>query len=120
VEHENIVSLHEVLSSTGQQLHPGAHAVQGDLKSLYLVQELLDVDLHRLLENRLVTAHHAKWFLYQMLRGLKYIHSANILHRDLKPNNILVNCDTSVLKIGDFGLARVLDPSYNHKVTTFV
>lgn len=38
-------------------------------------------------------------------RGLKYIHSANVLHRDLKPNNILVNreCD---LVICDFGLAR--------------
>ena len=44
-------------------------------------------------------------FLYQILRGLKYIHSANVVHRDLKPSNILVNknCD---LKICDFGLGR--------------
>ena len=43
--------------------------------------------------------------MYQLFRGLKYIHSANVLHRDLKPNNILVNreCD---LVICDFGLAR--------------
>ncbi|CAN4097435.1 unnamed protein product [Withania somnifera] len=48
---------------------------------------------------------HENHFLYQILRGLKYIHSANVLHRDLKPSNLLVNakCD---LKIGDFGLAR--------------
>ena len=48
-----------------------------------------------------------------MLRGLKYIHSANVLHRDLKPSNLLLNtnCD---LKICDFGLARVADPSHNH------
>jgi serine/threonine protein kinase len=41
----------------------------------------------------------------QILRGLKYIHSANVLHRDLKPSNLLLNttCD---LKICDFGLAR--------------
>lgn len=46
-----------------------------------------------------------QYFLYQLLRGLKYVHSANVLHRDLKPSNLLLNsnCD---LKIGDFGLAR--------------
>lgn len=43
--------------------------------------------------------------MYQTLRGLLYIHSANVMHRDLKPSNILVNknCD---LKICDLGLAR--------------
>ena len=48
---------------------------------------------------------HSQYFIYQILRGLKYVHSANILHRDLKPSNLLLNasCD---LKICDFGLAR--------------
>lgn len=52
---------------------------------------------------------HICYFLYQILRGLKYIHSANVLHRDLKPSNLLLNttCD---LKVCDFGLARVADP----------
>ncbi len=47
----------------------------------------------------------ASYFLYQLLRGLKFIHSANVLHRDIKPSNLLVNsaCD---LKICDFGMAR--------------
>lgn len=56
---------------------------------------------------------HICYFLYQILRGLKYIHSANVLHRDLKPSNLLLNttCD---LKICDFGLARVADPKHNH------
>ena len=51
--------------------------------------------------------------MYQILRGLKYIHSANVLHRDLKPSNLLLNttCD---LKICDFGLARVADPEHDH------
>lgn len=46
-----------------------------------------------------------QYFLYQVLRGLKYVHSAHVLHRDLKPSNLLLNsnCD---LKIADFGLAR--------------
>jgi serine/threonine protein kinase len=45
------------------------------------------------------------WPLPQVLRGLKYVHTANVLHRDLKPSNLLLNasCD---LKICDFGLAR--------------
>lgn len=49
--------------------------------------------------------HFLQYFLYQLLRGLKYVHSANVLHRDLKPSNLLLdaNCD---LKIADFGLAR--------------
>ena len=56
---------------------------------------------------------HICYFLYQILRGLKYIHSANVLHRDLKPSNLLLNttCD---LKICDFGLARVADPEHDH------
>nr|CAD7438567.1 unnamed protein product [Timema bartmani]CAD7453454.1 unnamed protein product [Timema tahoe] len=63
-------------------------------------------------ENRL-SNDHICYFLYQILRGLKYIHSANVLHRDLKPSNLLLNttCD---LKICDFGLARVADPDHDH------
>jgi serine/threonine protein kinase len=56
-----------------------------------------------------MTEHHLQFFVYQMLRGLKYMHSAGIIHRDLKPRNLLVNsnCD---LKICDFGLARANIP----------
>ncbi|XP_041566071.1 mitogen-activated protein kinase ERK-A isoform X3 [Drosophila elegans] len=63
-------------------------------------------------ENRL-SNDHICYFLYQILRGLKYIHSANVLHRDLKPSNLLLNktCD---LKICDFGLARIADPEHDH------
>lgn len=46
-----------------------------------------------------------QYFLYQLLRGLKYVHSANVLHRDLKPSNLLLNANCD-LKICDFGLAR--------------
>lgn len=47
---------------------------------------------------------HASFYV-QILRGLKYVHSANVLHRDLKPSNLLLNA-TCDLKICDFGLAR--------------
>ena len=59
---------------------------------------------------------HATLLFYQLLRGLKFIHSANVLHRDLKPANIFINTDQLLLKIGDFGLARIVDPHYSHKV----
>ncbi|XP_022734855.1 mitogen-activated protein kinase homolog MMK2 isoform X3 [Durio zibethinus] len=48
---------------------------------------------------------HENYFLFQILRGLKYVHSANVLHRDLKPSNLLLNANCD-LRIGDFGLAR--------------
>ena len=66
-----------------------------------------------------LTADHVKLFVYQLLRGLKYIHSANVLHRDLKPINLLINVEDLILKIADFGLARVMDSEYNHKVSDF-
>lgn len=51
------------------------------------------------------TGNSLQYFLYQILRGLKYIHSANVIHRDLKPSNLLLNANCD-LKICDFGLAR--------------
>lgn len=61
-----------------------------------------------------LTDAHFQSFIYQILCGLKYIHSANVLHRDLKPGNLLVNADCE-LKICDFGLARGFssDPEEN-------
>lgn len=64
-------------------------------------------DLHKIIvSSQPLTADHVKVFLYQILRGLKYLHSARILHRDIKPGNLLVNSNC-LLKICDFGLARV-------------
>ena len=48
---------------------------------------------------------HFQSLIYQTLCGLKYIHSADVLHRDLQPSNLLVNADCE-LKICDFGQAR--------------
>ena len=55
--------------------------------------------------------------MYQLLRGLKYIHSANVLHRDLKPSNILLNANGD-LKICDLGLARVASDAMTEYVGT--
>ncbi|KAG2177287.1 hypothetical protein INT43_007944 [Umbelopsis isabellina] len=77
-----------------------------DYNEIYLVQELMEADLHQIIRSeQLLTDAHFQYFVYQICRGLKYIHSANVLHRDLKPGNLLVNADCE-LKICDFGLAR--------------
>uniref|UniRef100_A0A182MML1 mitogen-activated protein kinase n=1 Tax=Anopheles culicifacies TaxID=139723 RepID=A0A182MML1_9DIPT len=83
------------------------------MKDVYIVQCLMETDLYKLLKTQRLSNDHICYFLYQILRGLKYIHSANVLHRDLKPSNLLLNttCD---LKICDFGLARVADPDHDH------
>jgi len=71
----------------------------------------MDTDLHQIIRSKQgLSDDHVQYFLYQILRGLKYLHSANILHRDLKPGNLLVNANCD-LKICDLGLARMMDPA---------
>ncbi|XP_008798323.2 mitogen-activated protein kinase 10 [Phoenix dactylifera] len=78
-----------------------------DFKDIYVVFELMESDLHQVIKaNDDLTKEHYQFFLYQLLRALKYIHTANVYHRDLKPKNILANSNCK-LKICDFGLARV-------------
>lgn len=78
-----------------------------DFKDIYVVFELMESDLHQVIKaNDDLTPEHYQFFLYQLLRALKYIHTANVFHRDLKPKNVLANADCK-LKICDFGLARV-------------
>ena len=92
--HENILQLKEIMVPSGEWL------------DLYLVFERMDSDLHHVLRSKqILTNNHIRWFAYQILRGVAAIHDAHVLHRDLKPGNILINrnCD---IKICDFGLAR--------------
>lgn len=77
-----------------------------DANDVYLVYELMDTDLHQIIRSsQPLSDDHFQYFVYQALRGLKYIHAASVLHRDLKPSNLLLNA-TCDLKICDFGLAR--------------
>jgi serine/threonine protein kinase len=57
--------------------------------------------------------------MFQILRGLDYCHNKNILHRDLKPQNILINMNGEV-KIADFGLARAKSMSVNRNYSNEV
>lgn len=72
-----------------------------DFNEIYLVQELMEADLHQIIRSgQPLTDAHFQYFVYQICRGLKYIHSANVLHRDLKPGNLLVNADCE-LKVSE-------------------
>lgn len=75
-------------------------------EGLYCVQECADSDLARVIYLLIqFSEFHIRSFIYQILCGLKYIHLASVIHRDLKPGNILVTTQ-GTLKICDFGLAR--------------
>ncbi|XP_042392089.1 mitogen-activated protein kinase 1 isoform X2 [Zingiber officinale] len=81
-------------------------SARNTFNDVYIAYELMDTDLHQIIRsNQAFSEEHCQYFLYQILRGLKYIHSANVLHRDLKPSNLLLNANCD-LKICDFGLAR--------------
>lgn len=108
LNHVNIVKLYEVLHTP---------------KKLTLVFEYVEKDLKKLidegnkdgLEMKLV-----KSFLYQLLKGVDFIHKHKVLHRDLKPQNLLISKD-NIMKIGDFGLARgygIPVKNYTHEVVT--
>uniref|UniRef100_A0A674GY12 Mitogen-activated protein kinase n=2 Tax=Passeriformes TaxID=9126 RepID=A0A674GY12_TAEGU len=98
-KHDNIIGIKDILRPAGPY---------GEFRSVYVVLDLMESDLHQIIHSsQPLTLEHVRYFLYQLLRGLKYIHSANVLHRDLKPSNLLVN-ENCELKIGDFGMARGL------------
>jgi len=95
--HENIIQIKDIMKPQGPP---------NDFNDVYIVYELMDTDLHQIIRSsQPLSDDHCQYFVYQLLRGLKFIHSANVLHRDLKPSNLLLNANCD-LKICDFGLAR--------------
>ena len=58
------------------------------------------------MENTTLSEDNVKTIVYQLLLALEYCHARRVVHRDLKPQNILIERDTLRVKLADFGLAR--------------
>ncbi|XP_012274507.1 mitogen-activated protein kinase 14B isoform X2 [Orussus abietinus] len=108
MNHENVIGLLDVF-------HPSSSLE--DFQHVYLVTHLMGADLNNIVRTQKLSDDHVQFLVYQILRGLKYIHSAGIIHRDLKPSNIAVNEDCE-LKILDFGLARPTENEMTGYVAT--
>eukprot|EP00037_Helgoeca_nana_P008218 m.73274 g.73274 ORF g.73274 m.73274 type:complete len:355 (+) comp18792_c0_seq1:215-1279(+) len=108
--HPNIIQIRDMMYGPTNQ-------------DIFVVQGLMETDLHKVLKRTRLSQDHICFFTYQLCCALKYIHSANVLHRDLKPSNLLIDASTTCdLRVCDFGLSRVLDPEYDHagRMTEYV
>jgi len=92
--HEHIVTLTNVLKADND-------------RDIYLVFEFMETDLHAAIRASILQDIHKQYIIWQSLKALKYMHSAELLHRDMKPSNLLLNSDC-LMKVADFGLARSL------------
>lgn len=107
--HENIIRLLNV------------HKAEND-RDIYLVFEFMETDLHAVIRANILEEIHKKYIVYQALKSLKFMHSADLLHRDMKPSNLLLNSECHV-KVCDFGLARSIaesDSKDAHVMTDYV
>ncbi|XP_022053137.1 cyclin-dependent kinase 2 [Acanthochromis polyacanthus] len=108
LSHPNIVKLRDVIHTDSK---------------LYLVFEFLHQDLKKFMDSSSVTGIPVplvKSYLFQLLQGLSFCHSHRVLHRDLKPQNLLINAQGEI-KLADFGLARAFGVpvrTYTHEVVT--
>ncbi|KAM4838906.1 mitogen-activated protein kinase 12 isoform X3 [Urocitellus parryii] len=108
MRHENVIGLLDVFTPD---------ETLDDFTDFYLVMPFMGTDLGKLMKHETLSEDRVQFLVYQMLKGLRYIHAAGVIHRDLKPGNLAVNEDCE-LKILDFGLARQADSEMTGYVVT--
>lgn len=98
LKHPNIVNIIDVIEP---------REIEVKFKEIYIVLEMMQTDMRQIIASKqALSIEHIKYFMYQLLKGVLYMHSAGVIHRDLKPSNLLLNSDCD-LRICDFGLARL-------------
>lgn len=105
LHHDNIVALKEIVTGNDQGKDGKSRSAAGS--SIYLVFEYMDHDLTGLMDTPTIRfqEEHIKCYMLQLLQGLKYCHDRQVLHRDIKGSNLLID-NNGCLKIADLGLAR--------------
>mmetsp|Transcript_22401 Transcript_22401/g.46582 ORF Transcript_22401/g.46582 Transcript_22401/m.46582 type:complete len:549 (+) Transcript_22401:136-1782(+) len=107
LKHENLIGLRSVMRPLD------AHS----FSDLYIISDLMETDLSSVIKSpQHLSNDHQQFFVYQICRGMKYLHTCNVVHRDMKPRNLLVNSNCDV-KICDFGLARIDFPEMSWKTS---
>ncbi|KAH8264101.1 hypothetical protein KR038_002941 [Drosophila bunnanda] len=113
MNHVNVIGLLDTFHPPSSNPNP----TMDDFQQVYLVTHLMSEDLYSFTRRVELSNYEVKMILYKILRGMKYIHSAGVLHRDLKPGNIAINKNMEV-RILDFGMARVLAQDMTDHVGT--
>ena len=104
LKHTNIVKLKFFFYSMGEQ----KDEVYLNLILEFVPENVYKVSRHYAKQKTSMPSIYVRLYMYQLLRALAYIHTSNICHRDIKPQNLLVNPQTAVLKLCDFGSAKQL------------
>jgi len=106
LDHPNLIHLHDLVPPRSLT----------EIEDIYLLMHTMEANLHKIIYSRQkLSNEHIQYFIYQILKGLKYLHSAGLVHSNLEPSNILVNhnCD---IRICDFASVRRINEPHDEHV----